>query len=156
MLPSLLGLLVLLPIATDSPSPEQQYQALADEYEAAYQAFVKANDEAKTEADLKALDNYPGRNPRAYAPAFLVLAKAHPGTPAAEDALLWICSHTFGFAPCEEAKRQLVRDHIRSHKLGPALGYQGHYADYFEGTEAFFRAVIAHNPHHDIQGLAHY
>ncbi len=140
----------------DAKSPLQQYQSLADNYEAAFQAFVKANREAKTESDRKAVLDHPGRNPRSFAPGFMALADKYPGSAAAENALIWVCSHTFAICECERAKRQLVRDHIQSNKLGPALGFQGHYSDYFEGTEEFFRKVLTESSHHDLRGLACY
>ena len=139
-----------------APSPDQQYQALAARYEDAFQAFVKANAEARTAEDWKRVDEHPGRNPRSFAPDFLALAQKYPGTSAAEDALIWICAHTFSTRECEEAKRRLIRDHLASAKLGPALGFQGHYTDAFEGTEAFFRRVFADSPHRDLRGLACY
>ena len=86
----------------------------------------------------------------------MALADRYPGSSAAEDALIWITSQTFQTTLCEEAKRRLAHDFIRSAKLGPALGFQGHYSDYFEGSERFFRRIMAESPHHEIQGLACY
>jgi peroxiredoxin len=139
-----------------APTPDEQFRALRDAYQAASDAFVKANREAKTPEDLVKVENHPGRKPRAYAPAFMTLAEKYPGTTAAEDALIWVTSHTFQTALCEEAKRRLASDFIRSAKLGPALGFQGHYSDYFEGSESFFRKIMAESPHREIQGLACY
>ncbi len=140
----------------ETPSPDQQYRTLAEAYDTAFQSWVKANKEARTDEDWKALENHPGRRPRSFAPGFVALADRYPRTTAAEDALIWVCSHTFGTRYCEEAKRRLVRDHVRSAKLGPALGFQGHYSDYFEGTEAFFRSVLAESPYCEIRGQACY
>jgi thiol-disulfide isomerase/thioredoxin len=139
-----------------APTPDEQFRALRDAYQAASDAFVKANREAKTPEDLVKVENHPGRKPRAYAPAFMTLAEKYPGTTAAEDALIWVTSHTSQTPLCEEAKRRLARDFTRSAKLGPALGFQGHYGDYFEGSESFFRKIMAESPHHEIQGLACY
>lgn len=140
----------------EPPPPDQQYQALVRRYEEAFRAWTKASGEARTQADWDALDDHPGRNPRAFAGGFMKVAREHPGTTAAEDALIWVAAHTFATRDCEEAKRILVRDHVRSAKLAPALGWQGHYSDYFEGTEAFFRTVLAESPHRAIRGLATY
>ncbi len=142
--------------ASNAPSPDQQFRALADAHEVAYRDFVKSSLEAKTEADYEAVNDHPGRNPRAFAPGFMSLAEKYPGTSAAEDALIWVCSHTSGTRESEEATRLLTRDHVKGPKLGPALGYQGHYAYYFEGTERFFRAVLAESTHRELQGLACY
>ena len=140
----------------ETASPDRQYRTLAEGYESAFQSFVKANKQARTEADWKAVENHPGRNARSFAPGFMALADKYPRTTAAEDALIWVCSHTFGTRDCEEAKRRLVREHLHTAKLGPALGFQGHYSDYFEGTEAFFRGVLSGSPHHEIRGQACY
>jgi thiol-disulfide isomerase/thioredoxin len=138
------------------PSPDQQFQALRDAHQAAFDAFVKADREAKTPEDEAKVNDHPGRKPRAFASAFMDLADKYPGSTAAEDALEWVTSHTFQTALCEEAKRRLAREFVRSSKLGPALGFQGHYGDFFEGSETFFRKVMEENPHYDIQGLACY
>ncbi len=154
---------ILIAVMADAPTcgpkpttADLQFRALRDEYQAAFEAFVKANREAKTPADEAKVRDHPGRNPRAFAPAFMDLADKYPRTAAAEEALLWIASHTFQTELCEESKRRLARDFVGSEKLGAALGFQGHYADYFEGSERFFRKIVAENPHREIQGLACY
>jgi hypothetical protein len=117
--------------AAAEPTPEQQYEALVGARDKVHRAFLKANEEAKTDEQFRAIPNFNDRN---YAGGFMALARQYPGTPTAENALLWVCSHTFSFPDCEEAKRRVIRDHVRSARLGPALGFQGHYSDYFEGT----------------------
>ncbi len=140
----------------EEPPPDRQYRALAEEYESAFRAFQQAIEKARTDADRKAASELPGANPRVFAPRFLALADKDPRSTAAEDALIWICSHTFLTRDCEEAKRRLVRDHVRSAKLGPALARQGGITDFFEGTEAFLRAAVAENPHREVRGRACY
>ena len=139
-----------------APTPDEQFQALRDAHQAAFDAFVKADREAKTPEDRAKVDDHPGRRPRSFAPAFMALADRYPGSTAAESALIWVTSHTFQTSLCEEAKRRLAHDFAQSANLGPALGFQGHYGDYFEGSESFFRKIMAASPHHDIQGLACY
>jgi thiol-disulfide isomerase/thioredoxin len=139
-----------------APTPDEQFQALRDAHQAAFDAFATANREAKTPDDEAKVLKHPGRKPRAFAPAFMDLANKYPGSTAAEDALEWVTSHTFQTVLCEEAKRRLAHDFVRSSKLGPALGFQGHYGDFFEGSERFFRKVLEENPDHGIQGLACY
>jgi len=137
-------------------SPDEEFRALRDARQAAYDAYMKADKEAKTEEDRAKVRNHPGRRTPAFIPPFLELAKKHQGTTAAEDSLLWIATHSFNTADCAEAQRLLTRDFAASSKLGPALGFQGHYATYYETSEAFFRAVLAKNPDTDLQGLAAY
>lgn len=139
--------------ATEAQTPDQQYQALVREYDEAERAFLKANEEAETQDDY---DTIPRLNARDYAGGFMALARSNPGTEAAEDALIWVCSHTFETRDCEDAKGLILRDHVQSPKLGPAIAFQGHYSDYFEGTEAFFRTILSENPHREIRGFACY
>ena len=43
--------------ASNAPSPDQQFRALADAHEVAYRDFVKSSLEAKTEADYEAVND---------------------------------------------------------------------------------------------------
>jgi cytochrome oxidase Cu insertion factor (SCO1/SenC/PrrC family) len=164
MIPALLNLALILAIAGDDPrvaprpgpTPDEQFRALRDAHQAAFDAFVKADEEAKTAADRAKVLDHPGRQTPAFMPPFLDLAKKYPGTTAAEDSLFWVATHAVMSTDSEEAKKLLTRDFVRSAKLGPALGFQGHYADYSETSEAFFREVLAKNPDRDIRGLATY
>lgn len=135
-----------------TPTPDEEVLALKDAYQAADDAFVKANREAKTGEDRAKLSFRPWD----LMPPFLELARRNPRTSAAEDALLWITTHAMHNDVCAEAKRLLARDFAASPKLGPALGFQGHYADYSATSEAFFRTVLAKNPDPDLRGLAAY
>lgn len=141
----------------EGPSPDQRYQALAERYESAYRAFLKANGEAKNQ-DFKALESLSKRlDPSGFATDFLAVADAYPRSTAAENSLLWICTHfTLLTKEGHEALRRLARDHARSAKLGPALAFQGRMPTFFDSTEAFFRGVLAESPHREIRGLASY
>jgi hypothetical protein len=123
-------------------TPEEQYQALFNEYEAAYRAYVEANYKAKTEEDLAKLDAHPGRNPRGFAAGFMTLARKYPGSSAAEDALVWVASHVIYGTETEEAKRILIRDHIRSAKLAPIFALQW-WGCGSEATERLLRESLA-------------
>jgi hypothetical protein len=145
-----------LEASEDRPkTPREQYQALQQEYDAAFRAFVKANEEAKTEADLAKIGALPGGDPRSFAGGFMALAKKYPGTEAAEDALVWVASHVVFGPETEEAKRLLIRDHIRSTKLGPVFAFQ-RFTCGSAATERLLREAMSKNPHRDIQGLAYY
>jgi thiol-disulfide isomerase/thioredoxin len=136
-------------------APREQYQALQREYNAAFQAFVKANEEAKTDADFAKIGALPGGNPKSFTGGFIALAKKYPGTEAAEDALVWVASHVLIGAETEEAKRLLIRDHIRSTKLGPVFAFQRNTCG-SAATERLLREAMTKNPQGDIQGLACY
>lgn len=160
---SAMVLAVLLALVADDPkpavmppTPDQQFREMRDAHQAAFDAFVKASTDARTEAEQAKVLDHPGRRPRDFVPGFMALARKHPGTAAAEDCYLWVCTHTFQTADCEEAKRILATQYVESAKLGPALGFQGHYGDPFGGSETFFREVYAKNPGREIKGLACY
>jgi thiol-disulfide isomerase/thioredoxin len=142
----------------DAQSPDRRYQSLAERYESAYRAYVKASQEAKKAEEFKALEPLQKRtDASSYAAEFLALADAYPRSTAAEDSLLWMCTHvTFLTKEGNEALRRLARDHARSAKLGPALAFQGRMPTFFESVESFFRGVLAENPHREIRGLASY
>jgi thiol-disulfide isomerase/thioredoxin len=142
----------------DAQSPDRRYQALAERYESAYRDYVKASQEAKKAEDFKALERLRERvDANGHAAEFLALADAYPRSTAAEDSLLWMCTHaTFLTTEGNAALRRLARDHARSAKLGPALAFQGRMPTFFESVESFFRGVLAENPHREIRGLASY
>lgn len=151
--------LLIITAAPDDPEPpnlDAQFRSLRDAYQAAHDDFVRANGKAKTPEERAKIASHPGRRPRDFAAGFMDLARKHPGTPAAEDALVWVASQTSLDKASEEAMDRLAKDHPRSPKLAPALGFQGHYKSVYGGAEAFFRTVIAENPHREIQGLARY
>src|SRR5262245_3203369 len=120
-----LALLALLPalqarVKAESPTPQQQYQALLKEYDKAMSAYQKAK---TPEAKGKVFqDKYP--QPDKFAPRFLELAEKNPNDPASVEALAWIITNSnSGSAksdpkdPRSKALRILLRDHIQSEKL---------------------------------------
>jgi alkyl hydroperoxide reductase subunit AhpC len=150
-----IGLLVvgLIPGAEDgSKTPEQQFQALKHDYDAAFQAFVKAQTDPEAAPDVLVRA---GKNPRSFAGGFMALAKKHPGTQAAEDALVWVTSHVIFGPETEEAKRLLTQDHIRSSKLAPIFAFQWITCG-SKATERLLREAMVGNPNREIQGLARY
>jgi len=154
-------LILSLSLAADDPktvtrSPDDQFRTLRDAHQAAFDAFVKASEDAKTAEERAKVLEHPGRMTPQFMPPFMELARRYPGTTAAEDSLLWVATHNMQSPISIEAKRLLTRDFARSAKLGPALGFQGHYADYSDTSEAFFREVLTKNPDRDLQGLATY
>ncbi len=154
MIHACFALLLLMP--ADGPTPDERFRALRDAFDAAHAEFLRlANDATTPEKQAKAT-NHPGCRNGNFSPGFLDLARKYPGTPAAEDALLWIGSHVFQTPDSEEARTRLVKDHATSPRLGPTLGFQGHYDGGSPGSDGFFREILAQNPHREIQGLATY
>jgi hypothetical protein len=142
----------------DTPAtPAEQYRTLRKEYDTASSSGVPLTDAER----LKFIGRvYKHRN--ALAAKFLELAERHPDDPIALDALtqaVWQVNSTPW--PVElvgeditraRAFELIQRDHIRSDKLGPlcqriAYGFCKEY-------ETFLRAVLAKNPHKDIQATA--
>lgn len=139
----------------DPRGAQERFLALKREYDAAFEAFAKASAEAKTAADIARVDALPGRNPRGFASGFMALAREYSGTEAAENALVWVASHVMFGPETEEAKRLLIRDHLRSARLAPVFAFQ-RFTCGSEATERLLREAMARNPHREIQGLARY
>ena len=137
-------------------TPEEQYKALLKEFAEAANLFFKAT---TAEEQTKHV-------PRAVklAPQLLELCEKHPREAFVADALiqvvnqeLWLQANTKhpgrGNNQAEErAFEQLLRDHMRSEKLGEA----SRRAQYGFGNdcETFLRKVMESSPHRDVQGLA--
>jgi hypothetical protein len=149
-------IVTLVPGAGDEPkTPQEQFQALKRGYDTVFQAFVQANADAKTDAEIAKVNAHPGRNARGFAGGFMALATKYPRTEAAEDALVWVGSHVMFGPETEEAKRLLIRDHIRSAKLAPVFEFQRITCG-SKATERLLREAMARNPHREVQGLACY
>src|SRR5262245_16600912 len=124
----ILVLLLCLPaVAADDkpPTPAEQYQALAKQFqEAAHAYYVKAtNDEERTEALARA---------EKLSPQLLELAEKYPKDPVALDALVqvvtqetWLENNTSHPGRGQDnlearALAILQRDHVQSDRLGEA------------------------------------
>ncbi len=140
-----------------SATPKQQYDTLEKEFsEAARVSYLPGASDAEKKAAIERITSLPER--------FLALAEDYPSDPIALDALvqaineeLYLESNTlhpgFGKNSREvKALAILIRDHVESDRLGEACrrvryGFRGE-------CEAFLRAVLEKNPHHDVQALA--
>src|SRR5579883_3273241 len=163
-----LALLALLPALrasdkTDTPTPEQQYQALLKEYNKAMEEFRKAYSEAKTQEDRQKVfrEKYP--QPDKLAPRFLELAEKNPKAPAAVDALVWVVSPQNSVVTPRSAKNEpesprtkalkiLLRDHVQSDKLADLCRNLGRADD--EESRQLLRAVLEKNKHRPVQAQA--
>jgi AhpC/TSA family len=132
-------------------TPEQAYQTIIKEYQNAQQEFFKAIREAKTDEErTKAIAKSPKREE--YASRMMTLATEHPKNSAAEKALIWVVQNA-GYSPDgAEALDILLKDHIKSKDLGPAL--QSLEYSSAENGERFLREVLEKNPHKDVRGQA--
>jgi len=137
---------------------QQWVHALMRNYESDQEAFRKDVRNAKTADERKALQRtHRGANPAFYAGALLQMAEFVPGTPAAEEALIWVVDHLLIGSMAERAKEMLVRDHIRSEKIEPLFNH-GSLLNMpgSKATERLFREALAKNPSRKIQGLSCY
>jgi hypothetical protein len=140
-----------------SASPAEQYKALRDEYDKASSSGAPLTDAER----LKFVGlTYRRRN--ALALKFLELAEKHPNDPIALDALtqaVWQVNNTpwpvelVGEDAARGRALELIqRDHIRSDKLGPLCQRVSY--GFCKEYETFLRAVLAKNPHKDVQATA--
>jgi hypothetical protein len=142
----------------DKPAtPAEQYQALRKEFDRASSSGVPLTDAER----LKFVGNaYKHRY--GLARKFLELAEKHPTDPIALDALTQAVWQVNGTPwPVEQvgedsararAFELIQRDHIRSDKLG--LLCQRVSYGFCKEYETFLRAVLAKNPHNDVQATA--
>jgi thiol-disulfide isomerase/thioredoxin len=139
-----------------SRTPEEQVKALQHEYDAAFQAWIKASREAKTPEEQEAAAKLPGRQPALFGARFMKVARDNPGTTAAEVALIWVGSHVLIDDDAHQARILLARDYSRSGKLAPVLALQSGPGALSEPVETLLRKALADNPHREVQGLAAY
>ena len=133
-------------------TPAEQYQALLKEREEGPQALSKAGTAEERKQIQARLSKLPLR--------FVELAEANPKDPVALDALLQTVAMVNGSifpeggkgSPGERALALLLRDHVRSDKLG--IVCQQVFFGFYKSREEFLRAVLEKNPHADVQGLA--
>lgn len=158
VLASLMVLRPLSAVAQDKPAtPKEQYKALAQEFFDATQlhALKAKTDEERNEAVAR-MDRL--------RPKLLDLAEKHPSDPVAVDALvrvlqleIWLENNTAHpgdgkDSPQARAVALLLRDHIRSDKLGEACR-RAHYG-FRQECETFLRTVLEKSPHKDVRALA--
>ena len=140
-----------------SDTPAEQYQALLKDFnEAARVAYLEAKSDDERNEAIARIDKL--------APRFLELAATNPMDPIALDALVQVVNlemylqnntaHAGRGKDSLEGKAIaiLLRDHIRSDKLGEACRRMSY--GFSKECETFLRTVLEMNPHRDVQGLA--
>jgi hypothetical protein len=141
----------------ESASPAEQYKMLRTEYDRASASGVALTDAER----LKFVGRvYKQRN--ALAAKFLELAEQHPNDPIAVDALMhavWQVNTTpwpIELVGEDRARARafdlILRDHIRSDKLGPLCQRVSY--GFCKEYETFLRVVTAKNPHRTVQAIA--
>jgi len=135
---------------------EESVRKLLRDYEAELAALTKASQNAKTNEERQALALQNRPNTASYAGALLFEAELNPGTPPAEEALIWIVSHLLMGSMAETAKEMIVRDHIQSEKLDGLNMQRLVTASGSKATERLLRDALAKNPHVKIRAQACY
>jgi len=137
----------------DKPAtPAEQYQALLTEQEQLPDELAKAKTAEQRKQLRERLTSLPQR--------FLELAEKHPKDLVAVEALTQVVALAHGSAfptigqdtPGDKALALLVRDHVKSDKLGRACQHVAF--GFHSSRETFLRAVVEQNPHREVQGLA--
>jgi len=161
-----LGILVLLLVPliimaqdkkqSDPPTPAEQFKALSQDYNRAASSATPLTDAERLKFIGQAY-----RRRYAFAHKFVELAEKYPNDPVAIDALIqavWQVNTTWPIELVGEdtarpkAFAVIIRDHIKSDKLGP-LCHRVSFG-FFKEYETFLRAVLEKNPHQNVQGMA--
>jgi hypothetical protein len=140
----------------DKPAtPAEQYKAILKEFNEAAHSLHKATTDEERKKAAERVDPLSGR--------LLELAEKNAKDPIALDALvqiltqeLWLENNTSHpgrgkDSPQVKALAQLLRDHVKSDKIGPAT-WRAQYG-FRKECETFLRTVLEKNPHKEIQGL---
>jgi hypothetical protein len=135
-------------------TPAEQYRAILEDYQKA-----ASGGDGTDEGRRKLIARLDRLRPT-LAERFLDLAERHPTDPVAVDALthaIWMVNHSSFPAggkdsPGARAMALLLRDHLRSDRLGPiclrlASGFRKEH-------EAFLRTLLERSPHRNVRGLA--
>src|SRR5262245_6389196 len=139
-----------------SASPAEQYKALVKEFYEAANAHFKATTDKERNKAVARVDKL--------SPRLLELAEKNPDDPIAIDALvqvvndeIWLESNTTHpgrrkGSPQAKALAQLLRDHVKSDKLGEACRRVRY--GFRKDCETFLRTVLDKSPHKDVQAQA--
>ncbi len=137
-------------------SPDDQFDALLRQYEDGIEsnrmtpraALSPAEKQARQKANVARLIGIEGQ--------LLGLARRHPRTPAAEQALLVLVSYTVFGGEWREAYRILARDHARSDRIKQLLDPKLELYWASQHVEDLLHNASEQNPYREIRGLACY
>jgi tetratricopeptide (TPR) repeat protein len=130
-----------------------EYKALVSEFEAAREKFSKLYQSAKTDEERqKAMETYP--RPEAFAPRFLEVARKHPKSPAALDALVWIVSGCRSGPELLQALSAIAGDHIENEKIEQVC--EELLYSFSDEAEKLLRKALDRSPHKAVQGKARF
>jgi hypothetical protein len=137
-------------------TPAEQYQSLVKEFFGATHAFLNATTDEERKKVVAQVDKL--------SPRVLEIAEKNPNDPVALDALvqvvkqeMWLENNTShpgrGKDSLEDrAIALLLRDHVRSNRLGEAC--RGMSYGFRKECQTFLRTVLEMNPHREVQAMA--
>lgn len=137
--------------AAQEDTPEDEVQALKDEYDDAMQEYSTLRRGARSPEDLEAAsEKYPSADD--FAARFLAIAEKHPKGDAAADALVWVVERARSGEHGGKALDLLLRDHIERESLASICG--GMQRDSTVRAEGALRKLMQKSPHAAVQGMA--
>jgi hypothetical protein len=137
-------------------TPPEQLQAIAKEFNSEGFALRQSKTDEEREQIVARVSKLTAR--------LMELAEQNPKQPIAMDALVQVATHEMWMenntphlgleadSPAPKAVGTLLRDHVQSDKAGEVCRRLSY--GFRKENEAFLRAVLASNPHHDVRGLA--
>lgn len=163
-------------------TPKQQYEALLNEYNDAFEEYAEAFREAKLPQDREKLvhEKYP--RPDKWASKFLELAEKNPREPFAEEALIWIMTsearlkrflpwheHTaryemiwisqirtglVGDKQEQEVRGKAINMLLRDHVTSAKMGQVAQMLSRDQNSAKLLRAIIDKNPNKEVKAEA--
>jgi hypothetical protein len=142
------------PTDAEKGTPEERYQRLLKEYQSQQEAFSRAYQEAKTDAERQKVLREKAPDPSKFLPRFLALAEEDPKSRVGFDALMWIIQNDrngrVGIAA--KAFDLLEREYLADERLAkvvPLLLYS-----FSRSAERLLRDALEKSPHREVKALA--
>jgi hypothetical protein len=137
---------------TQPSGPQEEFQALAKEYDDAQREYRRAIKEAKNDQERQKIDREKYPMPEKYTARCLAIAEKNPKHPVAVDALVWVVMHSFSSAEKAKAVSWLAKENSQDARLGAIAGK----IDTIPGaaTEKILLAILEKNPDRVARGKA--
>ncbi len=132
---------------------DEQLEALADEIKALEAAFWKKVHAAETDEERERVHaTRPKRED--FAPRFIEVARANPGSDAAVDALAWVLDNCQSSRPRATALELVLSDNLQSEELWGICSTLSRECS--ELAQTTVQKILAGSPHRKVQGYACY
>jgi hypothetical protein len=146
--------------AQEDSNLKAQYDACVVEYDKARKEFAKPPAGALSRMENGHLVIEEPGPPRpdpgqVFAPRFFKLAREHPTSPVAIEALSWVVTHNLFNKEAAEAMGEIAQRHAGDPRIAAVLrDLNGLYGERFEPLESMFRAVLKESPDRQTRGMA--